>query len=149
MKKNITILLIIITTSSFSQLVGEMQMDEYIEGLCKQKVYVLFNGFEKQKEAKCLLTDEEIAKIINNKVTFLKDKLKFRSKGMISVYINCKGEPIGWRLSIKTKSKELDDQLLEAFKSLNKWESGVLNGKKVDTEEFISFKIKKGKLYID
>lgn len=145
------ILLITISTLSFvthAQLIAKVEMKEKIEGICDyNNVYGLFDGWDGQVEPKCSLSKEEMQDKLNE-VQFLKDNPKFKGKGMVGVYINCKGEAINWRISVKT-NKDLDSQLLALFKSFNDWNVGTLNGQKVDCSELISYKIKKGKLIIN
>ena len=145
------ILFITISTLSFvthAQLIAKVEMKEKIEGICdNNNVYGLFDGWDGQVEPKCSLSKEEMQDKLNE-VQFLKDNPKFKGKGMVGVYINCKGEAINWRISVKT-SKDLDSQLLALFKSFNNWNVGTLNGQKVDSSELISYKIKKGKLIIN
>ncbi|MBL7733602.1 MAG: hypothetical protein JNM88_20700, partial [Chitinophagaceae bacterium] len=49
----------------------------------------------------------------------------------------------------KTKSPELDKQVLAVFASLKTWKPGKLNGKDVDSVVLTSYDIKKGKLTIN
>lgn len=124
-------------------------MKEKIEGLCSEKeVYSLFDGFKGQIEPKYSLTKLEIQNLLNEKVTFLKLNPKFKGKGMVGVFINCKGEALGWEISLKSKDQELDQQLIDIFKTLQSWTPGKLNGNNVDCRELISYKIKKGTIIL-
>ena len=142
--------MLLIGMNCSAQLIATVQMKNKVEGICNHSaVYALFDGFEGQREPTCSMSEEQMQRVLNEKLQFLKDHPKFKSKGMISVYINCKGEPLEWRISVETKSNELDGQILEVFKSFNEWEAGTLDGKKVDSAELISYKIKKGVLTIE
>jgi hypothetical protein len=148
MKYIILLSILFYAKTSHAQLVAREEMKVKIEGICdNENVYVLYNGWDGQVEAKCSLSKDSIQNLLN-KVDFLKNNPNFKGKGMASVYINCKGEPIGWKISGNTNS-ELDKQLLEVFKSLTEWSVGKLNKINVDSVQLISYKIKKGKLIID
>lgn len=151
MKKNLfTLCLIAISLQGFSQFIATVEMKENIDGICNYKhVYALFAGFKGQVKAKCSLKKEEIQNLLNEKVTFLKANPKFKGKGMVGVFINCKGETINWDLSGNSKNNELDQQILDVFKTLTIWTPGTLDGINVDTHELISYKIKKGVLILE
>ncbi len=141
----ITVLILMSSFTTQAQLITKVQMKEKVEGICDHdNVYALFNGFDGQVEPKCSVSKEEMQEQLN-KVQFLKDNPKFKGKGMIGVYINCHGQAIGWRISVKT-DQELDQQLLKVFQTYQNWTVGTLNGKNVDCSELISYEIKKGKL---
>jgi hypothetical protein len=141
----ITTLLLLYGQTSYSQLLATVQMKETVEGICDhQKVYGLYNGFTGQVEPLCSTTKEEMENLLNKNASFLKDNPKFKSKGMVGVYINCEGEPLQWAISVTSKSKELDQQLLETFQTFTDWKPGKLNNEPVDSRELISYEIKKG-----
>lgn len=143
-------LLTLLAFNSDAQLIVQVEMKEKIEGICNQEeVYSLYGGFEGQIEPKCSLSKKQMEEILNEKLQFLKDNLNYKSKGMVGVYINCEGKALEWDISVKTKSAELDQQILEIFKTFNEWTSGKLNGKEVDTRELFSYEIKKGILKIN
>jgi hypothetical protein len=149
--KRITLALTLFASLSniHAQFIATVEMKEPVEGICNNtKVYALFKGFQGQIPPKCALTNEEIQKLLNE-IPFLKANPKFKGKGMAGVYINCKGEAIGWEIDNKSKSQELDKQLLEVFKTLRSWTQGKLNGMSVDTRELISYTIKKGVLTLN
>ena len=140
----IVILGFIVSCSITAQVVGTMEIKEPIEGVCNQEeVYTLFpilgGG---QVKAVCPVSKEEILKQLNSDVSFLKDNPKFKGKVGVNVIINCKGEVIQCKMSPKTKSEELDKEILAVFNSLGEWKSGSLGGKAVDSVELFSFKIK-------
>ena len=151
MKKLIfTIGLITFGLNIFAQLLATVEMNEPIEGICNsKKVYALFKGFKGQVEPVCPLSKVEVEKLLNENVKFIKENLKFKGKGMVGVYINCKGEALNWEISTTTKNSELDKQILDVFKMLLKWAPGTLYEEKVDTRELITYKIKKGVLVLD
>ncbi len=144
----LTVLILMTSISTQAQLIAKVEMKEKVEGICDHdNVYGLFNGFDGQVEPKCSVSKEEMQEQLNQ-VQYLKNNPKFKGKGMVGVFINCKGEAIGWRISVKTNT-ELDEQLLKVFESYQEWTTGTLNGKNVDCSELISYKIKKGKLTIN
>ncbi len=149
MKKVIISAIILFSTSILSaQFIATVEMKENVEGICDHnRVFGLFNSFEGQKKAECSLNKLEIQKLLNE-AEYLKSHPKFKAKGMFGVYINCKGEPLEWKVSVKT-NKELDAQLLAIFMTLEDWTTGQLNGENVDSRNLISYKIKKGVLTIN
>ena len=151
MKKTLlTISIVFLGLRGHAQLIATVEMKDSIEGICNNKeVYGLFDGFTGQVEPKCSLTKAEIQNLINEKVVFLKTNPKFKGKGMVGVYINCKGEALNWEISVKTKNEELDRQLLDIFKTLQNWTAGKLNGNSVDSRELISYTIKKGVIILN
>ncbi len=149
------ITLLIICWCSFlsdaqAQIVAREEMTVKVEGICNDKqVYVLFSSFNDQTQAKCSLTNDEIKALMNEKLEYLKKNPGFKGKGTVAVYINCKGDPLLWEISSKTKSAELDEQILSFFKTLRTWTPGQLQGKNVDSRVFISYRIKKGVLAVE
>lgn len=132
-------------------MLATVQMKEKVEGICdSSRVFALYSGFKGQVQAKCPISKEEMEKQLNDSLTFLKENPKFKSKGMVGLYINCKGEPLQWEIEVKTKSKELDAQILAIFKRYTQnWIPGSLNREHVDSSELFSYEIKQGKLYIN
>ena len=86
---------------------------------------------------------------MDSAVTFLKENPKHNDKGMVFIWINCKGEVIKCEMDNKTKDANLDSQIIAVFNSLGKWDAGLLNGKPVDSLRLYSFEIKKGKISIN
>lgn len=143
-------IIIVIQLKGNAQLLATVEMKQPVEGICNNKeVYALYGGFKGQIEPKCSVSKEEIQKMLNEKVSFLKSNPKFKGKGMVGVFINCKGEPINWEISVATKNNELDQQILEVFKTLQTWTAGKLDGKNVDSRELFSYKIKSGSITIE
>ena len=133
-----------------AQFVAKVEVKEPIQGLCNDKeVYSLFPMFDGQKQAVCPTSEEEITKRLDSAVTFLKDNPKFKDKGMVGMWINCKGEVVKCEMDNKTKDSTLDSQIVAVFSVLGKWEAGLLNGKPVDSMRLYSFEIKKGKILIN
>ncbi|MCJ8290427.1 MAG: hypothetical protein HRT58_12240 [Crocinitomicaceae bacterium] len=151
MKKTlITFGLMLIALTARTQLIATVQMDETVEGICNHdEVFSLYSGWEGQVEPKCSLNKEEMEAILNETLQFLKDNPKFKSKGMVGVFINCEGIALKWEVSVKSKKSELDEQIIKVFETFNDWESGTLNGKAVDSHELFSYQIKKGTLTIN
>jgi hypothetical protein len=142
--------LIFYSNSSISQMVARMEVKEPIKGICDEKnVFVVFPMFKGQEAAKCPLSNQEIISRLNAEVTFLKDSTTFQDKGMINIVINCKGEVVRCEIDNKTKSSELDRQIVAVFNSLGTWKPGKVNGEKVDTSKLWSFEIRNGQISID
>lgn len=134
--------------SSSPMLIGRLQMDKPIKGACDNSNIIAILPFpgNGQVEAKAPKTDEEIVKELNSKVTFLVDKPNYEDKGMVNLIVNCKGDLIRCEIDNKTKSPELDAQIVAVFAELKKWTSGTINGISVDTSVLYSFTIKNGKI---
>lgn len=144
------ILFTALVSNSQAQLIAKVEMKEKVEGICNQnEVYSLFAGFKGQVEPKCSVSKQEMEKILNEKLQFLKDNPKFKGKGMVGVYINCEGVCLEWDISVETKNAELDKQILEIFKTFTEWTAGSLDGKNVDTRDLFSYEIKKGVLTLN
>ncbi len=125
----------------------EIKDNDTIQGLCDRKnVYTLLPMFKGQQEAECAELKDDIEERLNNEVAYLKSNPTKNEKGMISIIINCKGEVVRCETDNKTKSEELDKQVLAVFLTLKKWKPGKLDGKDVDSISLWSFEIKKGKL---
>jgi len=134
--------------SSVNNMIARMEVKEPIKGVCDNANVIAIlpipgNG---QVKAQAPKTDEEITVELNSKVTFLKDKPKYEDKGMVSLIVNCKGEMVRCKIDNKTKSPELDSQIVAVFAKLKTWTPGKINGKSVDTVVLYSFTIKDGKI---
>jgi len=136
--------------SAMPQFVARMEVKDSIPGICDSKeVYALFPMFKGQEEAICPVSKDSIVKRLNSEVSFLKENKKYKDKGMVNIIINCKGEVVKCEMDNKTKSEELDRQIVAVFNSLGSWMAGKLNGKPVDSSRLWSFEIKKGEIAID
>lgn len=132
--------------NSMNNLIAIMQVDKPIPGVCdNSKVYAIlpFLGTG-QIEAKAPMTDEELTKLLNSEVTFLKENPDYNDKGMVNLIINCEGKMVRCEIDNKTKSAELDKQIVDVFSKMIYWEAGKVNGKSVDTSVLYSFKIDNG-----
>lgn len=149
MKNLISIISILTFSVSIqAQFVARVEMKYKVDGICDyDNVYGLFNGFDGQIVPECSVSNAGMQKQLNQ-VQYLKDNPKFKGKGMVGVYINCEGEAIGWRVSVKTNDK-LDQQLIEIFESFDEWTVGTLNKEAVDCSVLFSYKIKKGVLTLN
>lgn len=136
------------SSSSLNNMVARMQVKEPIPGVCdNNNVFAILpikgNGQVKAVPPK---TKEEITAELNAKVTFLKDKADYEDKGMVRLIINCKGDMVLCTTSNKTKSPDLDSQVLAVFAELKKWIPGKIGNVNVDTVELYSFTVKNGKI---
>ena len=131
--------------------VMEIKDSDSITGLCnRKKVYVLLPMFKGQEEAVCPVTNTAIRERLNQEVEYLKTNPNYSDKGMVNIVVNCKGEVVKVRIDNKTKSEELDAQVLAVFNSLGGiWKAGKLNGENVDSSRLWSFEIKKGKILLE
>jgi hypothetical protein len=131
-------------------MVAKAEIKDKIDGICDIKnVYTLLSMFGDQVEAVCSIPDSTIEGRLNREVDFLKDKPKYKDKGMVSIIINCHGEVVQCKIDNETKSPVLDEQIVNIFKTLTSWKAGKLNGKDVDSLRLWSFEIKGGKITLN
>lgn len=135
-------------SSSMNDFVARMEVKSPIEGVCDNANVIAVLPFpgNGQVEAKPAKSEAEIAKELNEKVIFLKDKPGYEDKGMVRVIVNCKGEMVQCVIDNKTQSPDLDAQIVAVFASLTGWKAGTVRGKPVDTVVLYSFTIKDGKI---
>jgi len=133
-----------------NNLIARMQVKEPIEGVCDNaNVIVIMTFMNKDEvEAKAPKTDAELTLQLNSQVTFLKDKPDYEDKGMVNLIVNCKGELVRCQIDNKTKSPELDSQIVAVFAEMKKWTPGKVNNVSVDTAILYSFTIKNGKITV-
>jgi len=76
--------------SSMNDFVARMEVKEPIEGVCDNANVIAVLPFpgNTQIEAKPAKSESEIAKELNEKVVFLKDKPTYEDKGMVRLIIN-------------------------------------------------------------
>jgi len=131
-----------------TNMVAIVEMKVPLEDVCdNDKVYTLLPFFgDNQVEAICLLTDEEIALKLNSELKFLKENPNYKDKGMLGMIINCNGDMVQCKIDNKTKSPELDAQIVAIFETLKEWQAGTYNGKAVDSMVLVSFEIEDGKI---
>ena len=151
----ISLISIVIITScaasknnSMNNMVARMEVKEPIKGVCDNSNVIAIlplpgNG---QVEATAPKTKAEITRELNTKVGFLKDKPNYEDKGMVNLIINCKGELVRCEIDNKTKSPELDSEIVAVFSEMKKWTPGKIHSKSVDTVLLYSFTIKNGKI---
>ena len=136
---------------SAAQFVARMQPKDTdtLTGICdRNNIYTMFPMFKDQQEAVCSVSEKEIQNRLNNEVPYLKEHPDHDDKGIVSIIINCKGEVIQCKTDNKTKSEELDKQILAVFASLTDWKPAKLNGKKVDSCRLFGFDIENGKISV-
>lgn len=136
--------------SSMKNMVFRMEVNEPINGVCDNANVIAILSFpgNGQVKAQAPVTKEEIAQELNSKVSFLKDKNYYEDKGMVNLIINCKGQLVKCEIDNKTKSPELDNQIVAVFKELKTWTAGKINNRYVDTVVLYSFTIKNGKIIL-
>ncbi|MBI1306712.1 MAG: hypothetical protein GC181_08870 [Bacteroidetes bacterium] len=129
-----------------AQFVAKVEVKEHIEGLCDStEVYALFPGFTGQEEAKCTVTEDSMRSAIEQ-LEFLQANPKFKGEGMAQFIVNCKGEVVKCDIDNSSGDTEFDRQIVELLKTYTQWQPGKLNDKKVDSIQFVSFKVAKGKV---
>lgn len=148
----ISIFLIISCTTtkhnSLNNMVARMEVKKPIKGVCDNTNVIAIlplpgNG---QVTAQAPKTNEELTKELNSEVNFLKDKPDYQDKGMVNLIVNCKGELVRCEIDNKTKSPELDSQIVAVFAKMKKWTAGKVKNNAVDTVVLYSFTIKNGKI---
>ena len=137
--------------NSALNMVARMEVKEPIKGVCDNANVIVIlplpgNG---QVQAIPPKTNEEITQELNSKVSFLKDKPDYEDKGMVNLVINCKGKLVRCEIDNKTKSPELDSQIVAVFAEMKIWTAGKIKNNSVDTAVLYSFEIKNGKITLD
>lgn len=132
--------------SSMKNMMAVMQVDEPIPGVCDNSQVIVILPFpgNGQVKAAAPFTDEEITKKLNEEVPFLEGKSGYNDKGMVGLIVNCKGKMVQCEIDNKTKSTELDQQIVAVFAQMVDWKAGTYHGKPVDTSVLYSFEIKDG-----
>jgi hypothetical protein len=136
--------------NSVNNMVARMEVKEPIKGVCDNANVIVIlpipgNG---QIKAQAPETNEELTQELNDKVSFLRDKPDYEDKGMVNLIINCKGELVRCEIDNKTKSPELDSQIVAIFAEMKTWTAGKVNNNSVDTVVLYSFTIKNGKIVL-
>lgn len=136
--------------SSTGNLIARMEVKEPIEGVCDNANVIVIMTFLNKDEVEAIppKTDAELMQQLNSEVTFLKDKPDYEDKGMVNLIVNCKGDLVRCQIDNKTKSPELDSQILAVFAKMKNWTPGKVNKVSVDTAVLISFSIKNGKITV-
>lgn len=137
--------------SSIGNFVARLEVKEPIQGVCDNENVIAILPFpgNAQETAKAPKTKEEIMQELNSRVKFLNDKPNYEDKGMVNLIINCKGELVRCQIDNKTKSAELDSQIVAVFAELKRWTPGKINGTPVDVSELYSFTITNGKIQVN
>jgi hypothetical protein len=133
-----------------SSMVARMEVKEPIKGVCDNDNVIAILPFpgNGQVKAQAPKTNAEITQELNLTVNFLKDKPDYEDKGMVNLIVNCKGELVQCYMGNKTKSPELDNQIVAVFAELQTWTAGKINNNSVDTSVLYSFTISKGKIIL-
>jgi len=148
-KKSLIVLFTCMAFAGSAQMVATVEMKEEVKGICDhKKVYAIFPMFGGQKEAVCNMSKEDIRTKLNE-IQFIKDHPKHKDKGMVSIFVNCKGEVVKCDTDNKTKDPELDKQILEVFKKVTFSLPAQMGDRAVDSCILYSFEVKKGKVIYD
>lgn len=139
------------SNSSMNGMVARMEVKEPIMGVCDNANVIAILPFpgNGQVKAQTTKTKEEITKELNSKVSFLQNKPDYEDKGMVNLIVNCKGELVRCEIDNKTKSPELDTQIVAVFAELKSWTAGKIHNNAVDTSILYSFTIKNGKIALN
>ena len=115
------------------------------DNVCKpNEIYFLMTG-----KAKPIESIEVIEKRLNETISFTKNNLSFEGNSSIQFAVNCKGEVGGgFHIVTKSGSDELDQELMEFFKTIEKWSAGKIDKKTVDSWYMWRLEIKDGKISI-
>jgi hypothetical protein len=132
--------------TSLGNMIATMQVDEPIPGVCDNSKVIAILPIEGngQTKAEAPMTDEELTEQLNSQVAFLKENPDYNDEGMVNLIINCEGKMVQCKIDNKTKSPELDQQIVDVFSKMIEWKVGTVSGKPVDTVVLYSFKIKNG-----
>lgn len=149
--KNLTALCLalLISLMGHSQLIVTVQLEEPVAGMCGETMYALFSGFDHQQQPTCHQSKSQLVSLMNEQIEYLKTNPKAKGKGVMSIFINCRGEKIQVSSGLKDKNSELSKQIESFLRENGEWTPGIYNGQKVDCSELISIKIKKGVIYLD
>ena len=134
--------------SSMTNIVARMEVTEPIKGVCDNANVIAILPFPGNGQVKALApkTKEELTIELNSKVDFLKDKSDYEDTGMVNLIVNCRGELVRCQIDNKTKSPELDSQIVAVFAEMKVWTAGKINNTAVDTVVLYSFTITNGKI---
>ena len=137
--------------SSMDNMIARMEVKEPIDGVCDNSNVIAILPFpgNGQVKAKAPKTEDEITLELNSKVKFLAGKSNYKDKGMVHLIVNCRGELVRCQIDNKTKSPELDAQIVAVFSELKTWTAGKVKSTSVDTSVLYSFEIKKGKIALN
>lgn len=143
------VIILLLSFIGRSQIIATVELEEPIEGMCGTTMYALFSGFDAQEQPKCNLSNEELVKLMNEKIEYLKTNTEAKGKGIMGLYINCEGKVIGASSGLKDSDSELSNQIEKFLLEYGQWTPGVYNGKRVDCSESIAIKIKRGVVSLD
>ncbi len=123
-----------------------------VPGMCfpAKQVIEPYNGNPDEVEPVCSVTKEELIELLNNDLQFLKNNPEFKGRGMISVVINCEGKVISWAEVVKSRNKELNEEILAFLvKQDFDWEPGKYKEETIDSVYSFSYQIIRGKLRLN
>jgi hypothetical protein len=137
------IVLLLIGLQSFGQMVMSAEGINPENACEPNSVYFLMTD-----KAKPIESIDSIEYKINQAINYVKNNPSFESKPAVQLVINCNGE-IGGGFHNVTKSgnDELDNELIEFFKTVTDWKPGKIKKKTVDSWYMWRMEIKNG--YID
>jgi|GEM_PF-1337995 len=152
MKSNKTttiIFLFLFINYSFSQM---LMSPEGItaENACQPNSIYFLTGLNKEKKAQPIEAIQSIQNQLNKNVAFAKENPNYEGEISIQFAVNCKGEVGGGFHVVKgTGNDEFDDELIEFFKTVDKWSPGMRKKKKpVDSWYMWRLAIKDGHIKI-
>jgi len=134
----------LLSLPSFGQMVMTVQ-GVTPENVCNPNaVYFLMEG-----KARPMELMDSIQARLNNQTPFAKENPSLESKVSIQFAVNCKGE-IGGGFHVVTKSGNdtFDNELIEFFKTIKKWNAGKIKKKTVDSWYMWRLEVKNGNITI-
>jgi len=129
------------------QLFGQMIMSAegiHPDNVCKQNtVYFLI-----EKKARPLESIDSIEMRLNKALSFARQDPGFEANCAIQLVVNCKGElGGGFHVVKKSGDDNIDNELIDFFKTIKAWKPGMIKKKAVDSWYMWRLEIKNG--YID
>jgi hypothetical protein len=145
--KNIIHLMIIVSFISVSASAQMIMSAAGItpENVCKANtVYFLM-----ENKPRPLQPIDSIESRINHAIKFVRENPTFEAKPAIQFAVNCKGETGGgFHVVTRSGNDELDNELLEFFKTVKGWKAGIARKKAVDSWYMWRLQIKDGHIDI-
>lgn len=138
-------------SSSSSMGLFKMVVNEPIEGVCDNANVIapIPTPGSGQVKAGAPKSNGEIAKNLNEQLAFLKENPAYEDEGKFNLIINCKGELVQVSIDKKSKSANLDKQIMNWLQTLKQWKPATVNGKPYDSVVFFSYTIKAGVIYVN
>ncbi|MCU0422158.1 MAG: hypothetical protein MUC81_05040 [Bacteroidia bacterium] len=149
------VVLVMIACSSskkggMKNMVARMQVKSPIDGVCDNNNVIVILPIPGNAQQKALppITFQELANLLNEKLSFLKDNPTYTAKGYINVIINCKGEMVQCLANSKDLDEKLNKELETLIGEFKQWKPATVQNKIVDSMQLISIEVNQGRLAI-